>query len=117
MDVELASATLRRSLDAIASALPGPKDGAYTRSSALFDQAERRIEQASAIASPAQLAIRDLKLIDGTFAQMAEALGLPIADYDTAPAGPGDMRIRGRIRGPDGVGVQAALTLMTPQGK
>jgi uncharacterized membrane protein YccC len=119
LDVELASVTLGRSLDAIADALTGPrpKDGAYIRSSALFDQAERRIEQASAIVSPTRLAIRDLVLIDGTFAQMAEALGLPIAEYDTAPAAPGGMRVRGRVRGPDGAGVQAALTLMTPQGQ
>jgi hypothetical protein len=48
---------------------------------------------------------------------MAEALGLPIADYDTAPAASGGMRIRGRVRGPDGTGVQAALTLITPRGR
>ena len=117
LDIELASATLRRSLDAIAGAVTGPKDGAYTRSSALFDRAERRIEECSAIVGPAQLAIRDLELIDGTFAQIAEALGLPITDYDTAPAASGGMRIRGRVRGPDGAGVQAALTLITPQGR
>jgi hypothetical protein len=34
------------------------------------------------------LAIHDFMLIDATFAEMAEALGLPIADYDTAPAAP-----------------------------
>ncbi|HJY58469.1 MAG TPA: hypothetical protein VJ418_18990 [Streptosporangiaceae bacterium] len=45
----------------------------------------RRLEEHSRTVGPAQLAIRDLRLIDGTFAQMAEALGLPIADYDTAP--------------------------------
>jgi uncharacterized membrane protein YgaE (UPF0421/DUF939 family) len=117
LDIELACATLRRSLDAIAAALTGPKDAAYTRSSALFDQAERRIEECSAIASPAQLAIRDLKLVDGTFAQMAEVLGLPVADYDAAPAASGGMRIRGRVRGPDGAGVQAALTLITRKGR
>jgi uncharacterized membrane protein YgaE (UPF0421/DUF939 family) len=120
LDIELASATLRRSLEAIAGALTGPRDGVYTRSSALFDQAERRIEECSAIASPAQLAIRDLMLIDGTFARMAEALGLPIADYDTVPGAPaasGGRRIRGRVRGPDGAGVQADLTLITPRGR
>ena len=117
LDIELASATLRRSLDAIAAALTGPKDGAYTRSSALLDQAERRIEGRSAIASPAQLAIRDLKLIDGTFAQTAEVLGLPIADHAIPPAASGGMRIRGRVRGPEGAGVRAALTLITPRGR
>jgi hypothetical protein len=83
LDIELATATLGRSLDAIAGGLTGPRDGTYTRSAALFDQAERSIEDGSDIASPAQLAIRDLMLIDGTFAELAEALGLALADYDT----------------------------------
>jgi uncharacterized membrane protein YccC len=87
--IELASATLRQSLDVVAGALTGPRDGVYTRSSALFDQAERRLEERSGIAGPQQFAVRDLKLIDGTMAQMAEVLGLSITDYDTVPAGSG----------------------------
>jgi uncharacterized membrane protein YccC len=83
LDIELASATLRQSLDVIAVALAGPQNGVYTRSSALFDQAERRVEERSGIANPAQLAIRDLKLIDGTMARLAGGLGLAITDYDT----------------------------------
>jgi len=83
LDVELASATLGRSLNAIADALTGHSDGVYTRSSALFDQAERRVEQHSGIAQPVQFAIRDLKLIDGTMARLAGDLGLTITDYDT----------------------------------
>jgi uncharacterized membrane protein YgaE (UPF0421/DUF939 family) len=86
-DIELASATLRESLDVVAGALTGPRDGVYTRSSALFDQAERCIEERSGIAGPQQFAIGDLKLIDGTMAQMAEVLGLSITDYDTVPTG------------------------------
>jgi hypothetical protein len=43
-DIELASATLQQSLDLIASALTGSQDGIYTRSSAIFDQAKRRLE-------------------------------------------------------------------------
>ena len=85
LDIELASATLRRSLNAIAVALTGPRDGVYTRSSALFDQAERRVEERSGVANPVQLAIRDLKLIDGTMARLAAGLGLTITDYDTVP--------------------------------
>jgi hypothetical protein len=85
LDIELASATLGRSLHVIADALTGSRDGVYTRSSSLFDQAERRVEERSGIANPAQLAIRDLKLIDGTMAQLAEGLGLAITDYDTVP--------------------------------
>jgi hypothetical protein len=118
LDIELATPALRRSLDAIADALTGPRDGTYTRSAALFDQAERRIEDGSDIASPPRLAIRDFMLIDATFPEMAEALGLPVADYDTAPSAPArsvGTRIRGR--GPAGAGVQAALTLIIPQGR
>ena len=88
LDIELASATLHQSLNVVASALTGPGDGVYTRSAALFDQAESRIYDRSGTVGPAQLAIRDLKLIDGTMARMAELLGLTITDYDTAPARP-----------------------------
>jgi hypothetical protein len=89
LDIELASATLRQSLDVVAGALTGPRDGVYTRSSALFDQAERRLEERSGIAGPQQFTIRDLQAIDGTMAQMAEVLGLSITDYDTVPTGSG----------------------------
>jgi hypothetical protein len=119
LDIELASATLRQSLDVVAAALTGPRDTVYTRSAALFDQAERRIEEHSGTAGPAQLAIRDLKLIDGTMARLAEVLGLTITDYDTVPAAtgsPAGTRIHGRIRGPDGAGIPATLTLIGPQG-
>jgi len=97
LDIELASATLRRSLDTIAVALTGPRDGVYTRSSALFDQAERRVEDSSGIADPAQLSIRDLKLIDGTMARLANGLGLAITDYDTV-----SVRLAGPMRMADG---------------
>ena len=118
LDIELASATLQQSVDVVAAALTGPRDATYTRSAALFDQAERRIEERSGTAGPAHLAIRDLKLIDGVMAQLAEALGLAITDYDTVPATPGDgTRIRGRVRGPDGAGVPATLTLIDAQGR
>ncbi len=99
LDIELASATLRESLDVVADALTGSRDATYTRSSALFDRAERRLEQRSSTVGPDQLAIRDLKLIDGTMARAAEYLGLRIADYDTQLAGSGGIQVRGRIHG------------------
>lgn len=82
LEIELAGATLRHSLNVLAEALTGPRDGVYTRSSALFDRAERRIEERSGPAGPAQLAIRDLMLVDATMAEMAEILGLTVTDYD-----------------------------------
>jgi uncharacterized membrane protein YgaE (UPF0421/DUF939 family) len=120
LDIELAAATLRQSLDTVAAALAGPRDGVYTRSAALFDQAERRIEERSGTAGPAQLVIRDLKLIDGTMARLAEDIGLTITDYDTTPAAPAgtcSARIRGRVSGPDGAGIPAAITLIDPRGQ
>jgi uncharacterized membrane protein YccC len=121
LDIELASATLHNSLDVVAGALTGSRDVTYTRSSALFDRAERRLEECSSTPGPAQLAIRDLMLIDGTMAQMAGILGLAITDYDTEPAGPassGGVRVRGRVRATDGAGVGfAALTLIDPRGR
>jgi len=121
LDIELASATLHTSLDVVAGALTGSRDGTYTRSSALFDRAERHLEGCSTAPRPAQLAIRDLKLIDGTVAGMAEVLGLAITDYDTEPAGPassGGVRVRGRVRATDGAGVGfAVLSLIDPWGR
>jgi uncharacterized membrane protein YgaE (UPF0421/DUF939 family) len=107
LDIELASATLRQSLDAITVALTEPRDGVYTRSSALYDQAERRVEERSGIAHPVQLAIRDLKLIDGTMARLAAGLGLAITDYDTVSVRlgrSGGARGRERVHAADGSG-------------
>jgi hypothetical protein len=68
----------------------------------------------------AQFAIRDLKLIDGAMARMAEVLGSSITGYDTIPAGSGNsggMRIRGRVCGPHGAGIRAVLTLIDHRGR
>jgi uncharacterized membrane protein YgaE (UPF0421/DUF939 family) len=121
LDIEVASATLRESLDVVADALTGSRDATYTRSSALFDRAERRLEQCSSSVGPDQLAIRDLKLIDGTMARAAEYMGLRITDYDTQPAtsgGSGGLPVRGRVHTTGGAGVGfAALTLIDPHGR
>jgi len=80
--VQRASTTLHQSLNVIAGAISGPRDVTYTRSSALFDRAERDTEQAGT--PHGQLPMRDLKLIDATTAEMAELMGLPVTDYATA---------------------------------
>jgi uncharacterized membrane protein YgaE (UPF0421/DUF939 family) len=82
-DIERATATLHQSLDSVADAVTGPRDGNYVRSSALFDRVERWLEEDSAPVASGQLAIRDLKLIDGSMAQVAEVMGLNVTDYDT----------------------------------
>jgi hypothetical protein len=55
----------------------------YTRSSSLFDRTERRLEERAARIDEGELAIRDLKLIDGVMAKMAALAGLPVTDFDT----------------------------------
>jgi uncharacterized membrane protein YgaE (UPF0421/DUF939 family) len=77
-----ASATLRQSLSVVVGAISGPRDVTYTRSSALFDRAERDIERTDTL-HDGQLPIRDLRLIDATMAEMAELMDLPITDYDS----------------------------------
>jgi hypothetical protein len=86
-DIERASTTLHNSVEVVAAALTGSRDVTYTRSSALFEWAERQLGGGFDVPDGGQLAIRDLKLIDGTMARMAEVMGLSIADYDTS-AGP-----------------------------
>ncbi|SNQ48817.1 conserved membrane hypothetical protein [Frankia canadensis] len=85
-EIKGATASLHESLDVIAAAINGSRDATYTRSSALFDRAERRSEQEAGAVHDGQLALRDLKLIDGAMARLAETMGLRIADYDTTPA-------------------------------
>jgi uncharacterized membrane protein YgaE (UPF0421/DUF939 family) len=87
MDVTRGSQTLRRSLEVVAASLNGPRDGTYTRSSSLFDQAERRLESSSGGIVGTQLAIRDLMLIDQAMARMAEIMHLTVTDLDTALVG------------------------------
>ena len=86
-ELEHATATLHRSLETITESLNGPRDGTYTRSAALFDRAERRLEEHPAAIDEERFAIRDLKLIDGTLAKLAELIGLRITDHDTSLVG------------------------------
>ena len=80
LEVARASATLQSSLDILAESLTGPIERDYTRSSALFDRTERRLEDRT---DEGRLAIRDFKLIDGAMAQLAGLAGLSVTDFDT----------------------------------
>jgi uncharacterized membrane protein YgaE (UPF0421/DUF939 family) len=93
-DIERGSATLGRSLGIVAGAFTGPRDGTYTRSSSLFDQAEQRLQRSHNPHKNADLAIRDLRAIDETMADMAEALHLTVTDYDTVGMGRDPRRSR-----------------------
>jgi len=85
-DIERATATLHASLDVVAGALNGSRDVTYTRSSALFDRAARRLETHTGETDEGQLALRDFKLIDGAMAGLAENMGLERTDFDTTAA-------------------------------
>jgi uncharacterized membrane protein YccC len=78
-----ASAALHHSIEVVAGALTGSRDGTYVRSSSLFDQAERGLDTCPHASLSIEFALRDLRLLDGTMASMAELMGLRITDYDT----------------------------------
>jgi uncharacterized membrane protein YccC len=87
IDIDRAGATLHHSIEVLAQALTGPRDGTYTRSSALFDLAQRDLDDTQHGSGSLEFALRDLMLLDGTMAHMAELMALRITDYDTVGAG------------------------------
>ena len=78
--------TLEASLTSLQSALAGPGGYTYTRSASLFDVIEQRLAASGGGSSDGQLALRDLRLIDGALAELASALGLHVISYDIGPA-------------------------------
>jgi uncharacterized membrane protein YccC len=85
-EVILASATLHESMDTVADAMTGPSKGIYVRSSSIYDRVERSLGDAALGPDRRNPAIRDLKLIDGSMASMAEFIGLEVTDFDTSGA-------------------------------
>jgi len=81
--VDEASIRLHRSMDIVAGATTGSTDGIYVRSSSLYDRAERSLEGNGVGLNQGCAAIRDLQLIDGSMATLAEFLGLEVNDFDT----------------------------------
>jgi uncharacterized membrane protein YgaE (UPF0421/DUF939 family) len=82
-DLERACQTLNASIDELVRAVDGPRDGAYLRSSALFDRVERHLETQAGHPHDVQLAVRDLTKIDETMAELAAVLTLGVASLDT----------------------------------
>ena len=78
--------TLEASLTSLQSALAGPGGYTYTRSASLFDVIEQRLVASGGGSSDGQLALRDLRLIDGALAELAIAMGLHVISYDIGPA-------------------------------
>jgi uncharacterized membrane protein YgaE (UPF0421/DUF939 family) len=58
--------------------------GQYTRSASLFAHAAHTLPDRE-LTSPAQLAMRDLQLLDGALAQAARSAGVTVSDLDTTP--------------------------------
>jgi hypothetical protein len=85
-EINRATATLHRSMDTVADAMTGPREGIYVRSSSLYDQAERSLEDGAVGLDQGCPAIRDLKLIDGSMATLAQFIGLAVTDFDTVRA-------------------------------
>jgi uncharacterized membrane protein YccC len=79
--------TLQESMTALQSAAGGSHAGTYTRSASLFDLIEQQLAAGGSNAGHGYLALRDLRLIDGALAELAEALGMDITSYDVGPAG------------------------------
>jgi hypothetical protein len=81
-ELERASVTFGVSVDAIVKSLSDGCDATYTRSAALFDRVERRIEEQDVVVGKDELALRDLMLIDAALAELAQAMGLAVNDCD-----------------------------------
>ena len=78
--------TLQASLTALQSAVADPHGTTYTRSASLFDLVEQRLAAPGNNSDKGHLALRDLRLIDGTLAELASALCMDITSYDVGPA-------------------------------
>jgi uncharacterized membrane protein YccC len=78
--------TLQASMTALQSVADGPHAGTYTRSSSLFDLMEQHLAAGGSNAGHGYLALRDLRMIDGALAELADALGMDITSYDVGPA-------------------------------
>jgi uncharacterized membrane protein YgaE (UPF0421/DUF939 family) len=85
-EISRATATLHRSMDTVADAMTGPREGIYVRSSSLYDQVERSLEDGVVGLDQGCPAIRDLILIDGSMATLAQFIGLAVTDFDTVGA-------------------------------
>jgi len=85
-EIGRASDTFHRSMDTVADAMTGPRQGTYVRSSSLYDRAERSHSGSAAGTGQQWLAIQDLKLIDGAMAGLATSMRLEVTDFDTARA-------------------------------
>jgi hypothetical protein len=83
-DLVQASATLHRSMDTVANAITGSREGVYVRSSSLFAHSQSSLAKGAAGIDGGSLAIRDLTLIDANMASLAQFIGLDVVDGDAS---------------------------------
>jgi hypothetical protein len=82
-DIEQAGGQFATSLGAIVQVLDtGSTDARYVRSASLLSRAATRLSSAS-WSTPAELALRDLQLIDGSAAEAGRWAGVAVTDLDT----------------------------------
>ena len=72
-----AAEQMRASVAAIEDRIETGDHGTYTRSASLVEMARKSADPSS------HLVLRDLTLLDGALARLANALGMTVADYDT----------------------------------
>ncbi|MBO0810832.1 MAG: FUSC family protein [Microlunatus sp.] len=83
-DLQTANKLLTTSINEIIDAVEAQSfaDRTYLRSAALFDQIASGLDDED-ITTPRQLAFRDLELIDGALATLAQSLGMRVGSLDT----------------------------------
>jgi uncharacterized membrane protein YgaE (UPF0421/DUF939 family) len=79
-----ASATLHHSMETLANAITGAREGVYVRSSTLFVHSQSTVGEGVAGIDRGSLAIRDLELIDANMAGLAKFIGLDVIDVDAS---------------------------------
>jgi uncharacterized membrane protein YccC len=84
-DLADAARLLAASVDEIIAVLADPRtagDHNYVRSASLFDRIAGRLDDDD-VTTPRQLAFRDLELIDGSLATLAQSVGMRVEGLDT----------------------------------
>jgi uncharacterized membrane protein YgaE (UPF0421/DUF939 family) len=85
VDLRTAGRLLSTSIGEIVAAIDAASyaDRTYLRSAALFDRIASELDDED-VTTPRQLAFRDLELIDGALATLAQSLGMQVKSLDTA---------------------------------
>jgi uncharacterized membrane protein YccC len=84
--VQAAITCMLGSFEVLAAALSAAPDRPYVRAAALLCRAENARRDASGVFAQQRLALADLRLLDGSLAELAATLAVPVTEQDlTAP--------------------------------